>query len=233
MKLISIETLCRGVTAFGGRVRGEFQIPSERPDSATVRLICQMGLYAIPSDTFHFENREGQMTEKEFEAHGIKFTASIEVRKMVRRTDLPEFCIEHFGEVIDLRPVAAEVLTAYPLKVDLDVGTLAELCIKRSNGKYIRVGEYPDGVERGIVEEIISRMRGWLAWPRQKEELVRFSRYFPDRRFQCDETACDEAKAMNGDLVSQRGPVRLPLKTCWGRGCYCTYRLVKRDRTEV
>ena len=42
MKLVSIEKLCRGVTAFGGRVRGEFQIPSERDHHAAVRLICQI-----------------------------------------------------------------------------------------------------------------------------------------------------------------------------------------------
>lgn len=43
MKLISIETLCRGVTAFGNPVRGAYDGASERHQHAAVRLICQTG----------------------------------------------------------------------------------------------------------------------------------------------------------------------------------------------
>lgn len=42
MKLISDETLCRGVTAFGDLIRGAVQGTSERHQHAAVRLICQM-----------------------------------------------------------------------------------------------------------------------------------------------------------------------------------------------
>lgn len=42
MKLISDETLCRGVTASGVPARGAFQDASERHQHTAVRLICQM-----------------------------------------------------------------------------------------------------------------------------------------------------------------------------------------------
>ncbi len=42
MKLISMERLCRGVTAYGGRARGGFQTTFELHQSAAVRRKCQM-----------------------------------------------------------------------------------------------------------------------------------------------------------------------------------------------
>lgn len=173
------------------------------------------------------------MADDDKEKPGVRFTAEIRVNKIVRRTDLPEFCIDHMGEVTDMRPFALEVLATYPDPVAIDVETLALLCVKSESGKYIRVGEYPAGVDRGIVSELMNRMRRWMDWPRLEKGLLDTSRFFPDRRFHCDEAACDAAKRMNGHLVSQHAPERIPLDTCWGRICNCRYHLVKRDGSEV
>jgi len=231
MKLISAEKLCRGVTAIGNPVRGAFEGTSEQPQNVAVRLICQMGLLPRPAARLSAKNQGDSMTDEDQEKTGARFTAQIIVNTKKRRTNLPEFHIESDDETVDVRPLAQAVLAAYPEKVEIDVETLARLCVKQAASKYIRVVEYPVGTDRKVIHELMARMLRWQYWPRRRDQLVKTSRAFPDRQFQCDEKACEAAIVLNGTRVSITGPVRLPLDTCWGRICNCDYSLVKRDGT--
>jgi hypothetical protein len=161
----------------------------------------------------------------------IRFTTEFVVRKREKRPDPPPFCIYHFDEVVDLRPFAEEVLAAYPEPLPMNSETLALLCVKISTGKYIRVAEYPAGIDRWLIGELSRKMLRWMDWPRKEAGLFDCSDYYPDRMFKCGESACEGARQMNGNLVSVHGPVRVPLKDCWEPICDCTYRLVKKDGT--
>lgn len=66
MKLISDETLCRGVTAFGGLAQRAFHGTTEQRQHAAARPICQMGLLprytaTLPSATQVWEPFCGQV----------------------------------------------------------------------------------------------------------------------------------------------------------------------------
>lgn len=163
----------------------------------------------------------------------VDLTTRIVVPKVMPRTDLPEFCVESFAEIVDLRPLAAEVLADQPVSVAIDVETLARLCVKGFAGRYIRVAEYPPGVDREAVKRMIWRVTRWEAWPRRSAQAQRTAGAFPKRLFRCSEDCCPGARAMDGLVVPVNEVVRLPLKECWDHRCECDYRLVKRDGSVV
>jgi hypothetical protein len=239
MKLISIEKLCRGVTAFGGLARDAFEGASERHQNAAVRRKCQMvitcdlatqgGLIAACGSGGSIMKFLNWFRAKE-PTPEITFTTQIVVNTAKPRTDLPEFCIEDFGEIIDLRPFAIEVLADYPELVPIEVESLARFAVRRHLGKYIKVAEYPQGVDREIIKELYYRVNRWARWPRQTAQNKAYvGSYYPMRKFRCDEHACPAAIAMQGTVVKPADQRRMPLNGCWGYTCHCTYRLVKRD----
>lgn len=159
---------------------------------------------------------------------GFRFTAQIVVTPRKRRTDLPAFCIEGRGGVLDLRPLAAEVLADYPTPVALDVDTLADFAVRKESGKYIRVGDYPPGVERNLLGQLASRVLTWAFWQGAPAKNEGFT-VFPGSEFAAGKDACAGARTMDGHQVAPHEVQRLPLKGCWGHVCECRYRLVKRD----
>lgn len=159
---------------------------------------------------------------------GIRFTSQIVVTPRKGRTDLPAFCIEGRGGVLDLRPLAAEVLADYPTPVALDVDILADFAVRRESGKYIRVGDYPPGVARNLMDQLASRVLRWGFWQGAPAKNQGFT-VFPFRRFVCGEGACRAAREIDGQQVLPEGIRRLPLSGCWDHVCTCRYRLVRRD----
>jgi hypothetical protein len=187
-----------------------------------------MGLWSAFAASLWQQNQEAAMADENPEIT-IRFSSKLVVTKQEKRPDPPAFCIYHFDEVVDLRPFAAEVIAAYPETLPIDAKILTLLCVKIRSGKYIRVAEYPPGVERNLIGELSRKMLSWMNWPRLEKGLLKTSPYFPDRKFRCGMTACDAAKRMNGNLVSTHGAVRTPLTNCWELNCDCTYLLVKKD----
>lgn len=162
----------------------------------------------------------------------LTFTYRIEVNNVPERTDLPPFCVEFFGQIIDMRDLAREVIADYPFPVGIDVETLAALCVKGHNGKYIKVKEYPVGFDRKIVDELRHRCARWLNWVHRRNQL-REGGAFPQRQFQCGGDACEKARAENGAIIPALQQQRLPFNGCWGYLCTCDYALVQRDGTVL
>jgi hypothetical protein len=242
MKLISDEKLCRGVTAFGNPVRSAFYDASERDKDAGVRPICQM-LETAGLATHRWNGRACtaggrhmkflDWFKRKPDGPKITFTAEIRVGKPSTRTDIPEFCVEGVGDlIIDMRPLAEEVLQDYPQPVDIDRDALARLAVKGYAGRHIKVAELPEGIDRKVLKRMIGRIDIWSDWPRRHEQLQRGEGgAFPKRKFKCGEDACAAASAMDGQTVTPSNQQRLPLKGCWQDRCFCDYQLVKRDGT--
>lgn len=235
MKLISDERLCRGVTACGRLARGAFHGTSERHQHESVRLICQMSVATRLSPAQPCGKQGGFMKFLDWlkpkkASTNITFTTQIVVNKAVPRTDLPEFCVDGIGEIVNLWPFAAEVLADYPEEVAIDVDALARLAVKGYNGRHIKAAEYPPNVDRDVLNALIWRVQRWSDWPRRFTQLQNSAKgAFPMRQFHCDDHACDKALAMREQVVPVDEVLRLPLNGCWGRSCRCDYRLVRKD----
>lgn len=164
----------------------------------------------------------------------IVVTAQIVVNKTIPRTDLPEFCADAKGGVVDMRPFAAEVLAHCPEEVTVDAETLARLAAKGYNGKYIKVAEYPAGMDRETVKMLIRRVRRRADWPHERAGMERSIRAFPARQIYCNpNTACAGALALRDRIIPVEDVRRLPLDDCWSRHCQCYYRLVDRHGNAV
>lgn len=161
--------------------------------------------------------------------------AQIVAGKTARRTDLPEFHANAKGGVVDLRPFAAEVLSSYPEEVAVDVDTLARLAAKSYAGKYIKVAEYPAGVDRETVKMLMLRVRRGADWPSEHSRMQKGGGgYFPARHLACNpNTACAAALALRGRIIPVEDVQRLPLKGCRSEHCQCHYRVVDRHGRAV
>ena len=162
----------------------------------------------------------------------IKVSASVTYNKVIERTGLPDFCVDWQGTDVDLRPLAAEVLTDYPEPVPISVEDLARLGVKTRDGRRLRSAEYPPDIDRSVVDELTVRLSRWLFWQNYTQGALAKSQW-PSRKFACGDDHCPKALALHTKMVPNEQVERLPFKGCWGHRCTCDWRPVKKDGTVL
>ena len=230
MKLISVEKLCRGVTACGRLAREAVQSPSERPQDAAVRLICQ-----IPLATQRAAARPSSLKWVVFmrflkwfrSKPAVTLQAQIVVYPAKpQRTDLPEFCVEEFEGLVNLWPFASDVLAEYGKPVPFSADVLARLAVRRYNGKYIKVDDYPPGIDRDLAKQLISRTIKRARWISEFSRKMRSIEAFPSCELHIGKVCCARARKLSQSPVATKALVRVPLDGCWEPDCQCSWRLI-------
>ncbi len=129
------------------------------------------------------------------------------------------------GELVDLMPLAREVLEACPFKNDLTALELVQLVEKHGNGKYIPV-DIQDRVSGRRLDVLIRRVISWARGPRRIEQLrdpdVRM--LMPYVALEIDREFCPRAKKMSQRFLNSEELEPLPLRGCWRASCWCNYR---------
>ncbi|MGR3501581.1 hypothetical protein [Pseudaestuariivita sp.] len=121
---------------------------------------------------------------------------------------------------VDLLPYAKEVLAHAPEPTGMDAERIAELAKAGWVGAYVKVGEYPEGIDRDYAKLVIGRVRKWV---QSDQALARAKRIrIGHHRFSCGSDACPAMAKRDGKRVAKKNMERLPLTSCWQR-CQCRY----------
>ena len=232
MKLISVEKLCRGVTACGRLAREAVQSPSERPQDAAVRLICQIPLAtqraaARPSSSKWvvfmrflkwFSRRPAVTLQEEI----------VDYLTTPPDAELLQFCVEEAEGLVNLWPFASEVLAEYGKRVPFSADALARLAVRAYVGKYIKVGEYPPGIDRDLAKQMIHRTIKRARWISEFSRKMRVIEAFPSCQLSVGNVCCDRARALSLSLVPTDDLEAMPLKGCWEPNCQCHWRPISK-----
>lgn len=145
--------------------------------------------------------------------------------KWLRGSRKPAFqvFVQEGDRQIDLYPIAQEVLAHAPEPCGMDALRLAELARHSFNGGYIRVGEYPDHIDREYAKLVVNRVNFWARWLRKAENFEE-SRFFDSYVVRVDQDACPRMQALSGRIIGKSQITRLPLDDCW-RHCHCWYSI--------
>jgi hypothetical protein len=142
------------------------------------------------------------------------------------RNDLPEFCVEEFEGLVNLWPFASDVLAEYRKPVPFSADDLARLAVRAYFGGYIRVGEYPPGIDRDLAIQMIHRTIRRARWISEFSRKMRSIEAFPTCQLHIGKVSCARARKLSQSPVATKALVRVPLDGCWEPDCRCSWRLI-------
>lgn len=134
-----------------------------------------------------------------------------------------------YGPDVDLLPIAKEVLKIAPEPCGMDAKRLAELAQRSYAGMYIKVGEYPEGIDRAYAQLVIRKVVRWASGRYRQNQLEEND--LKEVYIVAGEQACDTMLAIDGSTAAQIGIFNLPHSDCWQGQCTCGYR-VKSHRNR-
>lgn len=143
--------------------------------------------------------------------------------------------IEFGGTIIDLLPIAQEVLELPDCKLDMSAGELADWAFEFfNNPKYVKIKDRPAEHDWEHLKNCISRVGRWAIQQHRLPQIVD-----PDvikmrpraRLVVTEELTCVEARALAGVKIKNKKVQRLPFKSCpLEQTCHCGWvTLSKRD----
>lgn len=124
----------------------------------------------------------------------------------------------------EFMPAVHEVLGYAPDPIGMTPERLADLVSRDAAGLYIKVGEYPEGIDRDYIRNVIIRVRRWHDWTDRAEGMIKGSNSVVprDHRFSACKVPCKRAAKLNGKVFRGDKAVRIPLRECW-QHCLCMY----------
>jgi len=133
----------------------------------------------------------------------------------------PEFevVVAPFDRHINLYPIAKEVIEYAPDPTGMTPLRLAELAKVAYYGAYVRVTEFPEGIDRNYVRTLIRKTIAWANWLDRGEQIAKSGLRYELR---INGTPCPDAQHWAGQVVDGKDAFRLPLPDCW-EDCSCSW----------
>jgi hypothetical protein len=164
----------------------------------------------------------------------VTFRAEIVVSpKKPPDPELTEFSVEDVEGIVNLWPFASDVLVEYGRPVPFTADSLARLAVKAYFGGYIKVAEYPTGIERDLAKQMIHRTIRRAKWIGDFSRKMRVVDSFPTCELRPGKICCDRARALSKAPVRTETLERLPMDGCWERDCQCWWHQVSRFKQKT
>jgi hypothetical protein len=156
-------------------------------------------------------------------------TAEIVVSPSNPPEQLPPFCVSDGVEVVNLLPIAQQVLSDYPERVPFTAEHLADLTARKSYyGQYIKVADYPPGIPRELAQQMMTRTMKWWRFMGEFRRKALVSDVFTSSQLSVGEICCARALKISSSPVPNEEVERVPLNGCWEPNCQCSWRLISR-----
>ncbi len=129
------------------------------------------------------------------------------------------------GAEVDILPYARDVVAECPYRHDFTAMELAILTARHAFGKYIKV-DVQDRVAGRMIHAMIRQVIGRVRFDHlRKAQLLDpdLRRGLPSLQLLADLCVCEAAAAKTGRMLRDDELEPLPLPSCWGHSCSCSY----------
>lgn len=136
-----------------------------------------------------------------------------------------------FGREVDILPYAQAVVNECPYPHDISAIELAEFTMMSIRGKYINV-DIQDRVGGRMLHSMIRQRMGRVGFfHHDRAQLLDHEarRFTPNTELLADIEVCAEAADMTGRFLDDDELKPIPLPSCWGHSCFCSYTTRSKD----